>query len=287
MGCTTSFFVCPAWALPLGCRSQVGVGDTTHQGCTVFDEARSKLNSTLGYSKGFARMSGKVDSCRMLRMRSDQSMKLHPVMRTDEHHQQKHKLILQMGRERKIDVVFLGDSLTRRWEDNAHLWDRYFAEFNPANFGVGADRIENVLWRVLNGEIDGIDPQLFLVLIGTNNLSTNTDEDIVDGILQVIEVIRSRCPEAKIVLFGLLPREQDETGRECVTRIRAINHQLEQHAQSNGFIYECFGDALLADSGRIDKFIMPDGLHLNEDGYRIAGPIIREIIQKNLPKSVR
>lgn len=211
-------------------------------------------------------------------------MKLQPVMRTDEHHRQKHEQILRIGKERKIDVVFLGDSLARRWEDYDHLWDKCFAEFNPANFGVGADCIENVLWRVLNGEIDGIDPKLFLVLAGTNNLSKNTVEEIVDGILQIVEVIRSKCPRSKVVVFGLLPRDKDENGEECMTRIRAINHQLEQHARCGDFVYEYFGDSLLTASGRIDKSIMPDGLHLNEDGYRIAGPIVREIIRKHMPK---
>jgi len=212
-------------------------------------------------------------------------MKIQPVMRTDEHHQQKHAQILQMGRDRQIDVVFLGDSLTRRWEDNPHLWEQYFAEFNPANFGVGADCLENILWRVLNGEVDGINPKLFLVLAGTNNLCKNTEEEIVDGILQIVKVIRSKCPRSKVVVFGLLPREQDENGRECISRIRKINGKLEQQAELNEYAYEYFGDALLTNEGEIDKSIMPDGLHLNEEGYKIAGLIIREIIKKHLSEA--
>ena len=135
-------------------------------------------------------------------------MKLKPVMRTDEHHQQKHESILRMIRERNIDVVFLGDSLTRRWEDNSHLWSEFFSRFNPANFGVGGDCIENVLWRITNGEIDGIGPRLFLVLVGTNNLCKNTEDEIVDGIEEVVSAIRSRCPRSKVVEFGLLPRNR-------------------------------------------------------------------------------
>lgn len=209
-------------------------------------------------------------------------MKLKPVMRTDEHHQQKHESILRMIRERNIDVVFLGDSLTRRWEDNSHLWSEFFSRFNPANFGVGGDCIENVLWRITNGEIDGIGPRLFLVLVGTNNLCKNTEDEIVDGIEEVVSAIRSRCPRSKVVVFGLLPREQDETGRECYSRIAEINRQLQERAESSGYVYEYFGDVLVTENGSVDRELMPDGLHLNESGYRVAGPIVRAIVERHL-----
>ncbi|NLU41786.1 MAG: hypothetical protein GXX08_06255 [Firmicutes bacterium] len=208
-------------------------------------------------------------------------MKLKPVMRTDEHHQQKHESILRMIREKQIDVVFLGDSLTRRWEDNSHLWDEYFSQFNPANFGVGGDCIENVLWRIENGEIDGISPKLFSVLIGTNNLCRNTENEIVEGIMEVVRTIRLKCPESKVVVFGLLPREKDETGRECNDRIDRINRELAMRAGSGGYVYEYFGDPLMTERGSVDKDLMPDGLHLNESGYRVVGPIVRAIVERH------
>lgn len=209
-------------------------------------------------------------------------MKLKPVMRTDEHHHQKHESILRMIREKQIDVVFLGDSLTRRWEDNPHLWEEYFSQFHPANFGIGGDCIENVLWRIENGEIDGINPKLFFVLIGTNNLCRNTEDEIVEGIMEVVRTIRLRCPESKVVVFGLLPREKDETGRECNDRIATINRELEKRAGSSEYVYEYFGDVLVTENGSVDKELMPDGLHLNESGYRIVGPIVRSIVEGHL-----
>ncbi len=207
-------------------------------------------------------------------------MKLQPVMRTDEHHLEKHELILRMNKEKRPDVVFLGDSLTRRWEDNLSLWNEYFEEYNPANFGVGGDCIENVLWRVTNGQIDGINPRLFFVLIGTNNLWKDSEEEIVEGIIEIVRVIHSKCTQSRVVVFGLLPREKDEGDNECKTRIDSINRWLRERARENDYTYEYFGDVLLTQSGLVDKEIMPDGLHLNEAGYRVVGPHIRQIIEK-------
>ncbi|MGE5777100.1 MAG: acetylglucosamine-6-sulfatase, partial [Chloroflexota bacterium] len=92
-------------------------------------------------------------------------MQLKPVMRTDEHFIQKHKSILEFGNKEAVQVLFLGDSLTRRWEDNSHLWVAYFSDFKPANLGVGADCIKILLWRVENGEIQNFAPQFILLLI--------------------------------------------------------------------------------------------------------------------------
>src|SRR5262249_30593632 len=72
-------------------------------------------------------------------------------------------------------VVFLGDSLTSRWATAGKAtWDRLFAPLGAVNLGVGEDRVENVLWRVRNGALDGLHPQAVVLLIGTNNLGHNT-----------------------------------------------------------------------------------------------------------------
>ena len=97
--------------------------------------------------------------------------------------------------------------MTRRWEDSPHLWEAYFSENKPVNLGVGGDCIENLLWRLENGEIENFEPDLILLLIGTNNLAKDSEEVITEGILETTRVIQRKCPQAKIVVFGLLPRE--------------------------------------------------------------------------------
>ncbi|HEX2994216.1 MAG TPA: GDSL-type esterase/lipase family protein [Anaerolineales bacterium] len=209
-------------------------------------------------------------------------MPLMPAMRTDEHFVQKHKSILEFRNKEAVQTIFLGDSLTRRWEDNSHLWEFYFSDFKPANLGVGADCIENLLWRIENGEIDNFEPKLILLLIGTNNLAKDGEETIIEGILETARLIRRKCTEARLVVFGLLPREKDENGNDCMARIKKINRELNAKSALNNYQYEYFGDKLLRNNGMIDKAIMPDGLHLNEAGYKLAGPLIQEIIRKHL-----
>lgn len=209
-------------------------------------------------------------------------MQLKPVKRTDEHFIQKHTSILELGNKEAVRVIFLGDSLTRRWEDNLHLWDAYFSDYKPANLGVGGDCIENLLWRLENGEIDNFEPKLILLLIGTNNLAKDNEEVIIEGILETAGVIQRKCTKAKLVILGLLPREKDENGNDCMTRIEKINQELSTNSKLNNYQYEYFGDKLLGNNGMIDKTIMPDGLHLNEEGYKLAGPLIQKIIRKYL-----
>lgn len=209
-------------------------------------------------------------------------MQLKPVMRTDEHFIQKHASILELGNKEAVQVIFLGDSLTRRWEDNLPLWSAHFAEYRPANLGVGADCIENLLWRLENGELDNFGPKLILLLIGTNNLAKDSEEVIIEGILETARTIQRKCPKAKLVVFGLLPREKDENGNDCMMRIEKINRALCTRSKRNNYQYEYFGDKLLGNNGMIDKTIMPDGIHLNKAGYELAGPLIQKIIRKYL-----
>jgi lysophospholipase L1-like esterase len=205
-----------------------------------------------------------------------------PVMRTDEPFLQKHRSLLELRNKEAVQVIFLGDSLTRRWEDNLPLWEAYFSEYEPANLGVGADCIENLWWRVENGEIDHFEPKLILLLIGTNNLAKDTEEVIIEGLLETTRTIQRKCPKAKVVVFGLLPREKDENGNDYRVKIEKINKALSTRSTLDNYQYEYFGDKLLRSDGMIDKMIMPDGLHLNEEGYKVAGPLIQGIIRKYL-----
>lgn len=193
------------------------------------------------------------------------------VMRTDEHHVEKHERILKM-KERRIEVVFLGDSLTRRWEDYEKVWDKYFAKYYPANFGVGADCIQNVKWRVLNQELDGIAPRVLILLIGTNNLPTNTVEEIVSGIEELVEIIRRKLPNTKLLLLGLLPRNPDDQGIDYNSRIAEINRKLKIYCADHQVRFAEISGVLPQTDGKVDASVMPDGLHLNENGYELIGP---------------
>lgn len=207
-------------------------------------------------------------------------MQMEAVMRTDDHHLAKHNKILGMKNEYDIQLVFLGDSLTRRWEDNIDLWNRYFAAYNAANFGVGGDCLENIKWRVLNGELDGIDPKAIIVLGGTNNLDKDCEETIVGGIQEIVEIIQDKLKNTKIVVLGLLPRGINETGINYAQKIDRINRQLDSLYANSEVIFRDIGTGLINEQGVVDHTIMPDGLHLNGHGYEILGPKLKDIIDE-------
>jgi lysophospholipase L1-like esterase len=207
-------------------------------------------------------------------------MQLEAMMRTDDHHIAKHNRILGMKNEYDIQLVFLGDSLTRRWEDNIGLWNKYFSAYNAANFGVGGDCLENIKWRILNGELDGIAPKLIVVLAGTNNLDKDCEETIVSGIQEIVEIIQYKLKNTKIVVLGLLPRNINEAGINYVQKISRINSQLDSLYTCSEIIYKDIGTGFINEQGVVSDTIMPDGLHLNANGYEIIGSKLREIIDK-------
>ncbi len=207
-------------------------------------------------------------------------MPLEAVMRTDDQSVAKHNKILGMKDEHDIQLVFLGDSLTRRWEDNLDLWNKYFSKYSAANFGVGGDSLENIKWRILNGELDGIDPKIIILLAGTNNLERDSEETIVNGIREIAEITRQKLKTAKLVILGLLPRNVNETGIDYARKIRRINGQLNSLYSNTGITYRDIGSDLINEQGVVSNTIMPDGLHLNSNGYEIIGPKLRGIIDE-------
>src|SRR5213592_2220653 len=86
---------------------------------------------------------------------------------------QMHERFLDQAKKGNIDLLFLGDSITQGWHDNA-VWKRFYGPRNAANFGIGGDRTEHVLWRLQHGEVDGIHPRVVVLMIGTNNSGANT-----------------------------------------------------------------------------------------------------------------
>src|SRR6185312_5993329 len=131
-----------------------------------------------------------------------------------------------------VDVLFLGDSMTDGWHwdtGGRRIWEKTFAPRHAANFGIGYDRIQNVLWRVENGELKGIDPKAVVLLIGTNNSGNeddgkprNTTSEIITGISNLVKRIEFHAPRAKIILFGIFPRgEKNDPVKEQVKAVNA------------------------------------------------------------------
>ncbi|MCE9607485.1 MAG: GDSL family lipase [Planctomycetia bacterium] len=190
-----------------------------------------------------------------------------------------HDAFLARAKAGDIDLLFLGDSITQGWGENAP-WKKYFAPHKAANFGIGGDTTRTVLWRITNGELDGIHPKAVVLLIGTNNFGLHGDkpEDVLRGVTAVVATLRERLPQAKILLMGVLPRDA-KPDTDFRRRIKTLNEGLAKLQNGESVRYLDIGDKFLAADGTLPKELMPDALHLSEQGYNVWAEAIDPIVK--------
>jgi lysophospholipase L1-like esterase len=177
-----------------------------------------------------------------------------------------HNSLKGLAKQGNIDLLFLGDSITQGWHENG-TWQRFYAPRKAANFGIGGDRTEHVLWRIQNGELDGIAPKLTVLLIGTNNLSDHTPDEIAQGVSAIVAEIRRRLPTTKVLLLGVFPRShRPDAVRD---KIKSVNQKIAGLDDGSRVRFLDIGPSFLSDGGMITREVMPDYLHLTRRGYRI------------------
>jgi lysophospholipase L1-like esterase len=212
-----------------------------------------------------------------------------PAPRGDENSARAHEQLVQKAGSGVIDVYFIGDSITRRWGalDYPELLANFTSNFfgwNAANFGWGGDRIENMLWRLDNGELPRVGPKIFVVQAGTNNLGDfESAEERVAAIAAGIEAIVERCrrhaPESLIVLTGVFPRRDRP---EFNASIAAINAKLAAFAGEQRVRYLDIGDRLVDSRGLLGAEMSEDGLHLSLAAYQVWADALKPIFVERL-----
>lgn len=178
------------------------------------------------------------------------------------------------------ELIFIGDSITQGWEGPGKAaWEKHFAKRGALNLGISGDRTQHVLWRLANGNLEGIKPsrtgkRVAIVMIGTNNTGqggnppvTNSAEEIADGIVGVVQTLRDLRPDTKVLLLGVFPRGE-EPG-EMRDKIKSINGMAQSVNDRKNIVYLDISEKFLAPNGFITKAIMPDFLHLSARGYDI------------------
>lgn len=212
-----------------------------------------------------------------------------PVPREDRNSQLAHLQLLEKARTGGIDVYFIGDSITRRWgaTDYPELlgnWKANFHGWNAANFGWGADRIENMLWRLENGELDGVNPRIIVVLAGVNNVGTVPGdeakvEDITCGLKALVNICRQKAPNATIILTALFPRNDNLA---VIPTINRINNHLARMCDGKRIRCLNVNDKLADRDGRLFEGMSRDGLHPTVKGYQVWAdglkPVFTEIL---------
>lgn len=197
----------------------------------------------------------------------------------------RHELMLQRNCDEQPDIVLLGNSITHFWSDDVRKegkvakayrksWDKLFKGHVVHNQGFGWDRIENGLWRIAHGELDGFEAKKVFLLLGTNNIGINTDEEIVEGMMMLIDAVRHHQPTARIYQVGIMPRRGGEA------RVAAINALVAERLRGTDVTFVDLTPGFVDAEGKlIEAMFVGDGLHPNEQGYAIEA--------KNLEKYVR
>jgi lysophospholipase L1-like esterase len=202
----------------------------------------------------------------------------------------RHRELVALAKTNPPRIVFLGNSITHFWSVQppaplswgSDSWRSVFTPLGTQNFGYGWDRIENVLWRVYHGELDGYTAAQVIVMIGTNNLQLNSDAEIIEGLKGLVQAIKTRQSGAAVLLLGILPRRQQER------RIAGLNEGIAQASGALNVSYLDPGRVFLDAEGKIDESLFSDGLHPNAEGYRklasALGPYLVPVKQSQKPK---
>lgn len=188
------------------------------------------------------------------------------------------------------DVVFIGDSITEGWTRNQEIWDKAWGKYNAANFGIGGDRTQHVIWRIEEGELDKVDPKVVVLMIGTNNTMDDSARDIAKANRKIVQMIHDKLPKAKILLLAVFPRgprtmrgNVEDPWEMRMKKIDAINADMAKLDNGESIRFLDLGPKFMSADGTIAKTIMPDQLHLSPAGYQIwvegMGPLLEEMMQ--------
>ncbi len=217
-----------------------------------------------------------------------------PAPRTDKNSQIAHEQLLAKAKQGRIDVYFEGDSITRRWgaSDYPELlenWKKNFFGWNAADFGWGADRIENILWRLENGELDDVNPKVIVLLAGTNNVGSRVPpegidsaaENVTKGLEAVVRAMQSKAPKAVIILTGIFPRNDNIA---VMPEINRINANLARMEDGRKIRYLNINNKLADHDGNLYDGMLNDHdkLHPLLKGYQVWADALKPVFTKIL-----
>ncbi len=211
-----------------------------------------------------------------------------PQRKSPERHEQFMKDKAAALAKGPVHLVFVGDSITDAWRRGPQheLFVERWGKHNPYNIGISGDETQHVLWRIEQGELDGIKPKLVVLMIGTNNIGNRnkmTAAETARGVGCVVEAIKGKLPESKVLLLGVFPRAAKPTDR-FRPMIAEINQTIAKLDDGGKTVrYLDISDKFLDAEGNLPKDVMPDALHPNAKGYVIwadaIDPVIAEMMK--------
>jgi lysophospholipase L1-like esterase len=200
----------------------------------------------------------------------------------------RHAEVSKLVKERQSSLLFIGDSITQMFGGEPHdrgqpgteIWDKYYGTRNAANLGFGYDYLENTLWRLQHGELEGAKARAVVVHIGTNNLGKNSPTEIVAGIKAICDEVHRQQPQAQILLMAILPRGAKPDATR--TKLNEVNAMLVELNGKGGVTVLDIGEKFLQPDGSLPKELMGDYLHPSAKGYQIWADAMEPILAKML-----
>jgi lysophospholipase L1-like esterase len=205
-----------------------------------------------------------------------------PVPREGKRWHDRHESMNARVKQGNVDLIMIGDSITHGWEGAGKgVWDEFYGKRNAVNLGIGGDRTQHVLWRLDNGNIEGISPKLAVLMIGTNNAGSETSEQIAEGVKAIVDKLRAKLPNTQVLILAIFPRGANNDDPRRQVNMKA-NEIIAKLADGKMIRYLDFGQKFLKEDGTLTKDVMPDLLHLNAASYRIWAesiePIVAEVV---------
>ncbi|WP_082616077.1 GDSL-type esterase/lipase family protein [Massilia sp. Root418] len=201
-----------------------------------------------------------------------------------------HARFLARAKSGPVGLLFLGDSITAGWQRAPHIWEAYYGKYQPANFGIGGARTQNLIWQIEHGELAGIAPKVTVLMMGTNNSLEYDASEIAAANRKIVSMIRARLPETRILVLGIFPRGPrdpkggpvtpaavDEAAKRMAT-IEAVNRDLATLDDGGMVRFLDIGAVFLGQDGRIPKSIMPDQLHPGPAGYQLWADAMQPLL---------
>ncbi len=198
--------------------------------------------------------------------------------------EKRHAEKLALVKEGGWEVAFIGDSITHGWEGHGkETWEKYYGDRKAINLGYGGDRTEHVLWRLDKGELDGYEPKVAVIMIGTNNTGHRMDapEVIAIGVSQIVRRIQEISPKTKILLLGIFPRSAEAKDPQRENN-DLTNAMLAKMGNDKTVFFLNINDKFLTEDGVLTKEVMPDLLHPEAAGYAIWAEAMEPTLAKLL-----
>lgn len=193
-----------------------------------------------------------------------------------------HRQFLDRIQQGPVDLLFLGDSITEWWTHAPEVWDKYYGQSNGAAFGIAGDQTQHVLWRITNGELDNIHPKVVIIMIGTNN-GDHTPGQVAQGITKIVQTVREKLPESRVLLLAIFPRGTDPNDPETIKtrgRLAETNQVIARLDDGDHVRFLDLSPKFVELDAGISKDVMADGIHPTAKGYEIWAEAMKPLLDE-------